>query len=262
MSESKTGTTKALVVAAEPKPSDGTAGTAAPSASLLDRGRRLISPIMNARIAAAGAAGLALGTVLGVVSVPRDRSSEAVAALRAEIVETRGALRAVSEAARRSDEALSSLREGFADAKAGMDRGEAARSERLGNVEKALATGFADLQGRRERDEQELGSRLGTIVAAIDRLASLPLSAAKEKADPDTTGAIAEKKAPITDPAGEWALREVLDGVAVIEDRKHRIIEVSRGDVVPGLGRVETVERRARSWAVVTKQGVVVPQSW
>ncbi len=262
MSGSNSETTKALVVAVEPKPSDRAPGTAAPSASLLSRGRRLISPVMNARLAAVGAAGLALGTVIGVVSAPRDRSSEAVAALRAEIVETRGAIRAVSETARRSDEALASLWKGFADAKASMDRGEAARSERLGNVEKALAAGFADLQGRRERDEQELGSRLGTIVASIDKLASLPFAASKEKTDPDTTGAIAEKKLPIADPAGEWALREVLDGVAIIEDRKHRIIEVSRGDVVPGLGRVETVERRARSWAVVTKQGVVVPQNW
>lgn len=262
MSGSNNETTKALVVAAEPKPSDGATGTAATSASLLDRGRRLISPVMNARLAAAGAAGLALGTVLGVVSAPRDRSSEAVAALRAEILETRGEIRSVSDAARRSEGAIATLREDLGEAKSVGDRRDAAGSERLGIVEKALASGFTDLQGRRDRQEQEIASRLGTIVASIDRLASSSSSTPKAKTEPDTTGAIVETKPTVTDPAGEWALREVLDGVAVIEDRKRRVIEVSRGDIVPGLGRVEAVERRARSWAVVTKQGVVVPQSW
>ena len=57
-------------------------------------------------------------------------------------------------------------------------------------------------------------------------------------------------------------LSEIFDGVAVDDDRKHRIIEVSRGVVVPDLGRVEAVEKRARTWVVMTKQGVVVPQGW
>jgi hypothetical protein len=50
-----------------------------------------------------------------------------------------------------------------------------------------------------------------------------------------------------------------LDGVAVIDDCKRSVLQVSRGDVVLGLGRVKTVERRARTCAVVTKLGVVVP---
>lgn len=262
MSGSNTETAKALVVATEPKASAEAAGTSAPSASLLNRGRRLIPNVLNARLVAVGAAGLALGTVLGVVSAPRDRSSEAVAALRAEILETRGEVRSVSEASRRSEGAIAALREDLGEAKSGIDRREAAGSERLGNVEKALASGFADLQGRRDRDGQELASRLGTIVASIDRLASSTSSTSKAKVEPDTTGAIVDAKPTLPDPAGEWALREVLDGVAVIEDRKRRILEVSRGDVVPGLGRVEAVEKRARTWVVVTKQGVVVPQGW
>lgn len=261
MTGSKTETTKALVVAKEPKTSSEGAEAPPPSASKPDRVRRLLLPVLNARLVAVGAAGLALGTVIGVVSAPRDRSSDVVAAMRAEIVEARGEIRSLSEAAHRSDESFASLREGLAETRAGIDRRETAGSERLADVEKALAAGFADQQARRERDDRELGSRLGTIVASIDKLASSP-STPRSKNDPDTTGSLAETKAPIPDPAGEWALREVLDGVAVIEDRKRRVIEVSRGDVIPGLGRVEAVERRARAWAVVTKQGVVVPQSW
>lgn len=262
MTEEKKETGKIPADTAKTNPADTAASAPVSKPSMLVRGRRLIAPALNARLVAVGAAGLALGTVLGVLSAPRDRSSEALAGMRAEILETRAEIRLLSEATQRSDGGVASLREGLADAKAAIDRQDAAGSERIGNVEKAVALGFADAKARRERDEQELASRLSTVVSAIDRMASLSSSASKAKPEPDTTGAIPVAKATAPNPAGEWALREVLDGVAVIEDRKRRIIEVSRGDVVPGLGRVEAVERRARTWAVVTKQGDIVPQGW
>ena len=59
-----------------------------------------------------------------------------------------------------------------------------------------------------------------------------------------------------------WAVRDVYDGAAILENRKRRIVEVAPGDTLPGVGRVEAVERRGHEWVVVTRQGLVTPQPW
>lgn len=69
----------------------------------------------------------------------------------------------------------------------------------------------------------------------------------------------AAEKAPVIDG---WALRDIFEGAAILENRRHRLVEVGPGDVVPGVGRVESVERRGREWVVVTRQGLVTPQPW
>ena len=40
------------------------------------------------------------------------------------------------------------------------------------------------------------------------------------------------------------------------------MVEVSPGDILPGVGRVEGVERHGREWVVVTRQGLVTSQPW
>ena len=69
----------------------------------------------------------------------------------------------------------------------------------------------------------------------------------------------ASDKPPVIDG---WALRDIFEGAAILENRRHRLVEVGPGDVVPGVGRVEAVERRGRDWVVVTRQGLVTPQPW
>lgn len=59
-----------------------------------------------------------------------------------------------------------------------------------------------------------------------------------------------------------WALRDVYEGTAVLENRRRRLVEVSPGDILPGVGRVEGVERHGREWVVVTRQGLVTSQPW
>ncbi len=52
-------------------------------------------------------------------------------------------------------------------------------------------------------------------------------------------------------------LRDVDDGVALIEARNGRVLEVHPGQVVTGLGKIETIERRGRQWIVVTSKGFI-----
>jgi hypothetical protein len=65
------------------------------------------------------------------------------------------------------------------------------------------------------------------------------------------------KAAPKDAPVEGWVLHEVYDGVALIESRNRRLLEVVPGETVPGVGRVEAIERRGKRWVVVTAKGVI-----
>jgi hypothetical protein len=60
----------------------------------------------------------------------------------------------------------------------------------------------------------------------------------------------------------QFALRDIFEGAAIVENRVRRLFQVMPGDTLPGAGRVEAIERRGRTWVVVTRQGVVTPQAW
>ena len=53
-----------------------------------------------------------------------------------------------------------------------------------------------------------------------------------------------------------FLLREIFDGVALIEGRRG-IIEVALGQNIAGVGRIEKFERRGRQWVVVTDKGFI-----
>ena len=63
-------------------------------------------------------------------------------------------------------------------------------------------------------------------------------------------------------PIEGWVLREVYDGVALIEGRNKRLLEIAPGQSLAGVGRVESIERRGRSWVVVTTRGIITSQPW
>ena len=54
-----------------------------------------------------------------------------------------------------------------------------------------------------------------------------------------------------------WVLRDVANGVALIEGRQG-IFEVYAGDPVPGLGRVDAIRKQDGRWVVVTSKGLVI----
>ena len=53
-----------------------------------------------------------------------------------------------------------------------------------------------------------------------------------------------------------WLLRDVYGGVALVEGRSG-LREVAPGEYVPGLGAIRSIERRGRSWVVVTSRGLI-----
>ena len=80
-----------------------------------------------------------------------------------------------------------------------------------------------------------------------------------------TTGSITEVRPPAKTAEADhrkvqvdgFVLRDIEDGLALIEARNGRFFEVSPGMTLPGLGKVEAIERRGRQWVVVTPKGYI-----
>ncbi|WP_243370511.1 hypothetical protein [Microvirga solisilvae] len=99
--------------------------------------------------------------------------------------------------------------------------------------------------------EERLGRMEGQITESLN--AAKSASAASASA-PDNTSAF---KAVRTDPVDGWVLREVYKGSALVESRSRGLYEVMPGNVIPGVGRVEAIERRGARWVVVTDKGFI-----
>ena len=131
-------------------------------------------------------------------------------------------------------------------------------SDRLDKVEKAQA---------------EPAAKLARLSDAVDKLRAVspgaPAAVATAPvAAKEVTGSIAPSTAaaPVAAPKVEvtrlpavegWVLRDVANGVALIEGRRG-IYEVYAGDQVPGVGRIDAIRRQDGRWAVVTSKGLIV----
>ncbi len=129
------------------------------------------------------------------------------------------------------------------------------------------------LEARIDRMESQIMSTLGDLSArtAAAPAAQGPAPAAAAPVAPAapalTEAAIREPEPtppPATpvrsarnEPVDGWIVREVYDGAALVEGRNRRLYEVAPGGVVPGVGRVESIERRGRSWVVLTDKGFI-----
>ena len=125
-----------------------------------------------------------------------------------------------------------------------------------------LASQNAQLAGRLDKIERDTDSKLGRTSERMDRVE-------RQLADPTPIGTSAKPVAakaapglpatkPDVSPAGPsgYLLRGVQDGVALIQTRRGTI-EVEQGDIIPGIGRVQAIERRGGRWTVVTTTGVI-----
>lgn len=101
--------------------------------------------------------------------------------------------------------------------------------------------------------------RLGEAVEKLERK-----TAAVFASSSDVTGSIASKQAALAPKQQDkppvvsgWVIREVYDGVAMIESR-YGLYEVPPGANLPGIGRVETIRRQDGRWVAVTPKGLIV----
>jgi hypothetical protein len=130
--------------------------------------------------------------------------------------------------------------------------------ERLASADRDPAK-LAPLMDRLERMEKQ----------ASAASPATPKPAAPATGEPSQTGSIdtkpqADLKPPINKsaPLEGWVLRDIYDGVALIEGPNHRFHEVAPGQSVAAVGRIEAIERRGKAWVVVTSKGVIGAERW
>jgi hypothetical protein len=152
-------------------------------------------------------------------------------------------------------------------------------SEQLEKAERADKDGSAKAAAQQDARAAQLGERLERlerqVQAAAATVAAIPAAPKPAPAaEPATTASIAPKvdaKAdgradgkvdPKATPVDGFVVRDVYNGMALIEGRNNRLYEVRPGANVPGLGRIEAIERQGRSWAVLTAKGVLPIERW
>jgi hypothetical protein len=118
---------------------------------------------------------------------------------------------------------------------------------------------------------QELNERLDRIErsAAVAALSKAPQPAVAYNSVPGTmTTALAPDSAATAPKSGDkppsaetnripnWIVREVIDGTAILQGPRG-VIEVSTGDLIPGVGRVQSIAKKGGRWIVATNKGVI-----
>jgi hypothetical protein len=147
----------------------------------------------------------------------------------------------------------------------------AAKLEQAAAVVAAREAGAQELAERLQRERAEVAASLAAIagrLAAIEqRVMAAPSASPERTAAPAGDGPAQTASVPETKPAKQvpvegWILHDVYDGVALVESRSGRLHEVAAGHTLPTLGRVEAIERRGKSWVVVTAKGIIGAERW
>lgn len=246
------------------------------------RSRRFSGPQWKAALLLA-ACGLATG--LGGVSAydlrhtlgwPGTReaaiAASTLAQLQTQIAELQHGidmLRGAAETAR-ADDGVRGLKHGLDTLKQDVDQARVsnaaivtALSAKIDKVDRTPSSKLADIALRLDRIEKQ--SAAGPTPATLSHAApaSLPKPVAAAMT-PLAHGGVTQVPAtpanalpdrPVT--VGGWALRDVYDGIALVEARGGGLREVQPGEYLPGAGQVRSIERRGRSWVVMTSRGVI-----
>jgi hypothetical protein len=127
-----------------------------------------------------------------------------------------------------------------------------------------------------DRSQRELMSRLDVLEERLARLeghtaglSNVTQPKPKEKPSAERPAPLSlQPSAPAPSSGGpqstpapvkridSWAVRDVVDGMAILAG-PGGLIGVSSGDVVPGVGRVESITRRGGRWIVATSRGAI-----
>jgi TolA-binding protein len=170
--------------------------------------------------------------------------------------------------------ALDTVKETVDAARSESDRMQEQVADKLGRIvakpeTDAVIAALAGLNTRLDRIEgtaAEPAARLSALSEHLDRIdgriaafaKSAPAAATVASTEPPQTGSIGDgKPTPRESLVDGWMLHEVYGGVALVEGRNGRLLEVAPGELVPGVGRVESIERRGKRWVVVTAKGLI-----
>jgi hypothetical protein len=177
------------------------------------------------------------------------RSQEALARVSGDLEAVRTELAALKE----KTDALNQ--------KAGAPKVDASGQAKLVERIDALAAGLrgpdarsSALEARIERMESQI---LATLAGMAAKPAAAPPVPAVTEAAVREPAATAAAKSIRNEPVDGWILREVYNGAALVESQNRRLYEVMPGGIVPGVGRVEAIERRGNRWVVLTDKGVI-----
>jgi hypothetical protein len=186
--------------------------------------------LLAASVAFAGALG-AMAGALGTSMVSRSTANEtpmasvdlapvrdAIAGLRTEI----GAIKSSVESSNRNANAQL-----------------AKFNERLERIDRAQAASAA----------QRAQAPSGPVTGSVQPQQSAAAPAAPAAAPPADAA-----RARVIDG---WTVRHVSRGVAIIQGRRMGAIEVEAGDIVPGVGRIESIRRQDGRWIVLTSNGMI-----
>lgn len=225
-------------------------------------------------VAAALAAGWAGAALIAPAAPAKPDPLAAQTAMRVEQLSTdirgvRDAVATLSKGRSRGGDDLKPLQERVSALGEAIEKLRADQSTKI--------AGLAGSADRGEKADRDIAGKMAQIVERLDRIerASAPQITGsispQPQAQPQQTAAaqpiptppprpVATEK-PATPPAPKplagWTLRDIYDGLALIENRQAGIIEVAPGQIVRGLGRIEKIEQRGGRWVVVTQQGVI-----
>jgi hypothetical protein len=183
----------------------------------------------------------------------------------------RGDIRALREEIRALQAKLDSLdkrsdapERGTLEAKLNsLDRKIEANHVDAANVAVQIAARLEKNDKSMERLEAAISANSSVPATANDDAKGSVKPAAKVAAPAPaaTAGGAYAKTADAARPIGDYTVREVQDGIALVQGRAGGLYEVGPGDRLPGAGRVLAVEKIGQKWVVVTESGRIDGQA-
>jgi hypothetical protein len=174
--------------------------------------------------------------------------------------------RAVADLSLRVDQVRAANEGSARDLSLGIER---IRSSAEQN-QRELVAKLTQLGERLERVERQAAAATAPVVSqpVVQPTApspTKPVAKPDPRPAPDAKAKVAPKQTstetkPGIDAKGiaNWTVLDAFNGTATLEGQRG-IVEVTVGDTLPGIGRVQAIMRSGRRWTVATTKGVITP---
>jgi hypothetical protein len=252
------GPTGTALVLAQPQPKTEAPEAAADSASLSWPSLRSLAAMLAAAAVLGGLAGALGAAGLSTLTEPPSSTppyyaavAEALGRLDRELTQLKGGV----DSAKTSDVARITERLERAE-KAQVEAGTklARASEGLDRLERRLGTPANDITGSVADPRSSAG---GVAISGDGRRMAPAAGGAGAAAGAASLGGAAGAAGAALPVLEGWVVRDVYRGAALIQGRAG-VLQVMPGEVLPGLGRIESVQRHDGRWEVVTTRGLIV----